>query len=109
MAGTLAPVSRYNRAGVLNPAEYTGDTAPDFREVVTILAQGRGNATGNKQSAAQHRSADRGPGGTRAELINAYMDAKAAVRGVAPPELKVTVEEMDPDALERALRDDAKR
>ncbi len=37
------------------------------------------------------------------------VDAKAAVRGVAPPELKVTVEEMDPDALERALRDDTKR
>ena len=37
------------------------------------------------------------------------VDAKAAMRGVAPPEVKVTVEEMDPDALERALRDDRKR
>ncbi len=37
------------------------------------------------------------------------VDAKAAMRGVAPPEVKVTVEEMDPEALERALRDDTKR
>jgi len=30
-------------------------------------------------------------------------DAKAAIRGISPPDVKVTVEEIDPDALEREL------
>ncbi len=37
------------------------------------------------------------------------VDAKAAARGMAPPDVKVTVEEMDPESLERVLRGDRKR
>jgi hypothetical protein len=36
-------------------------------------------------------------------------DAKAAVRGMAPPDVKVTVEDMDPESLDRVLRADRKR
>ena len=37
------------------------------------------------------------------------MEAKVAARGRAAPDVKVTVEEMDPDALEMALREDDRR
>lgn len=37
------------------------------------------------------------------------MEAKVAARGRAAPDVKVTVEEMDPEALEMALREDDRR
>lgn len=38
--------------------------------------------------------------------IKRAIDASAKARAVAPPEVKVAIEELDPDALERALRDE---
>lgn len=35
--------------------------------------------------------------------VKRAVDAKAAIRGVLPPDVKVTVEDIDPDALEREL------
>ncbi|MFO0593484.1 MAG: hypothetical protein U0441_38440 [Polyangiaceae bacterium] len=44
-----------------------------------------------------------------ASAVKRKVDAEAKVRGILPPEVKVTVEDMDPESLKRALAAEKKR